>query len=338
MNIALIGLGMVASTHVAAIHGSDRGLNLCGVLGRDAERTAAFATAHGARAYDDVAQIARDPMVDFVILATPPDARLEIARTLVAAGKPVLMEKPVERNLANATALVELFENAKVPLGIVFQHRARAASVALKQAIAVGVLGPVATVELRVPWWRDQSYYDAPGRGSYARDGGGVMISQAIHTLDLLMWLLGPITALQSLMRTTSLHRMESEDWAGALFEMENGAVGSLMASTAAFPGEAENVSIQGEKAHAHLASGVLTLSPLDGDTRTVGTPASTGGGADPMGFTHAWHQSVIEDFAKALATGQAPMATGRSALRCHAVIDAMERANRSGTRIEVCQ
>lgn len=336
MNIALIGLGMVADTHVAAIKDTAHPLTLCGVLGRDPARTATFAAKHSLPAYDSVEQLAQDDTVDFVILATPPDARTRLVQTLAAAGKPVLMEKPVERDLGAATHIVEIFEAANLPLGIVFQHRAREASVALRQVLDAGVLGTLATVELRVPWWRDQAYYDAPGRGTYQRDGGGVMISQAIHTLDLALWLLGPITAVQAMMRTTPLHQLEAEDWAGALLEWQNGAVGTLMATTAAAPGDAETITIHGTKASAHLGSGVLTLTHQNGTVETTGASASTGGGADPMAFTHAWHQSVIEDFAVALTHGRPPMAPARDALRTHMVIDAMQRASKSGTRTEV--
>lgn len=336
MNIALIGLGMVADTHVAAIQSSDMGLNLCGVLGRNPVRTAEFAARHRTKVYTSLADLIQDTSVDFVILATPPDARMDIVKTLVAADKPILMEKPIERDLAAATQIVEICEAANVPLGIMFQHRARATSQALKSAIDAGTLGDIATVDLRVPWWRDQSYYDAPGRGTYARDGGGVMISQAIHTLDLALWLLGPITSVQSMMRRTALHTLEAEDWAGALFETQNGAVGTLVATTAAYPGGTETITLQGTKASAHLGAGVLTITPLNGEVETFGTSTQTGGGADPMAFTHAWHQSIIEDFAKSLTQARPPMVTARSALQAHAVIAAMQTASTTGQRTQV--
>ncbi|WP_170441794.1 Gfo/Idh/MocA family protein [Ruegeria arenilitoris] len=336
MNIALIGLGMVSGTHVAAIRASEQGLNLAGVLGRNPDKAAAFARRKETRAFASVEEIANDPKVDFAIIATPPDQRTELVRILSTASKPILMEKPIERTLGAAKAIVEQCEVSGVPLGIVFQHRARAASQALKSAIEQGEMGTIATVEIRVPWWRDQSYYDEPGRGTYARDGGGVMISQAIHTLDLAMWLLGPISDIQAMMRRTPLHNLEAEDWAGAVFEMDSGAVGTLMATTAEYPGAAESITIQGSRAKAHLEFGVLTLTTFDGRESTVGETAATGGGADPMAFTHAWHQAVIEDFAKAVSSGTQPMATGRSALLTHAVIDAMQIANRTGHKTRV--
>ncbi|MEM9579734.1 MAG: Gfo/Idh/MocA family oxidoreductase [Pseudomonadota bacterium] len=334
MNIALIGLGMVAGTHIAAIQ--DAGLHLRGVLASSAESTRTAAARHDTHGYASVDEIAQDGAVDFVIIATPPNARADIAETLVQAGKPMLMEKPIERDLATATGIVKACEAADVPLGIVFQHRAREASAALKSLIETGALGQIATIDLRVPWWRDQSYYDEPGRGSYARDGGGVMISQAIHTLDLALWLCGGVTSVQAMMRQTGLHSLEAEDWAGALLEMQNGAVGTLTATTAAYPGGAETITIQGSKAAAHLGSGVLTIYYLDGRCEMIGATGGTGGGADPMAFTHDWHRAVIADFAEALETGRTPLATGRSALAVHAVIDAMERASRSGARTEV--
>ena len=115
------------------------------------------------------------------------------------------------------------------------------------------------------------------GRGTLERDGGGVMISQAIHTLDLAMWLLGPISTVQALMIQTPLHQLEAEDWAGALFEMECGAAGIMMATTADYPGGAETITIQGTKARAHLGSGVLTITDMDGKTASFGETASTG-------------------------------------------------------------
>lgn len=343
MKVALIGLGMVAETHLAALRDA-AGLTLAGVMGRDPERAQAFAAkatsvlGHSVSVYGDASDIAADPDIGFVLVATAPDARMALVEALTAARKPILMEKPIERDLKAATRIVDLCEKARVPLGVVLQHRARAASQALKRLLCEGALGEIATVDIRVPWWRAQSYYDAPGRGSYARDGGGVMITQAIHTLDLALWLLGPVADVQAMMRKTPLHQLESEDWAGALFSMASGAAGCLMATTAAFPGAAESITLQGTKAAAHLANGVLTVTPMEGPEQTFGATADTGGGADPMAFTHAWHQAVIEDFATAIASGADPLASGRSALRVHAVIDAMERANKSGKTERVSQ
>ena len=162
------------------------------------------------------------------------------------------------------------------------------------------------------------------------------MISQAIHTLDLALWLAGPVAELQALMHKTPMHQLEAEDWAGALLTFQSGAVGTLTASTAAFPGTAESITMHCTKGTAHLASGTLTLTMHNGRHEKVGAPAPTGGGADPMAFTHDWHAAVISNFADSLTHDRPPMTTGREALRAHAVIDAMQTAQTTGHRTKV--
>ena len=338
---ALIGLGMVADTHLRACHDA-RDVSLVAVMGRDPGKAQSFATRASdltgapVHAFTSLSDLLEQAEIDFAILATPPDARLDYMRELARAGIPILAEKPLERDLPAAWQIVELCTDHRVPLGVVFQHRAREASIAFKQAIMQDVLGQIATAEVRVPWWRDQAYYDVPGRGTRARDGGGVTITQAIHTLDLLLWLMGPIRRLQALMKSTILHRMEREDWAGAIFETDLGCVGTIMATTTAFPGASESITLNGTKASAHLQDGVLTLYHRDGRIERVGETATTGGGADPMAFTHGWHRSVIERFAASLDGNAEPLASGRDALMAQAVIDTMERASGSGSWEEV--
>jgi predicted dehydrogenase len=330
MNVAFIGLGMVAETHMRAIADIGPDLVLTGVCSRDPANAAAFAEKMspilGAppQVYDTVAEIAADDRVDFVILCTPPNARLEIVKTLAQAGKPILMEKPIERDTKAATQIVETCEAANVPLGIVFQHRMRESSQQLHDLLASGRLGKVAAAEIAIPWWRDQAYYDEPGRGTYARDGGGVLISQAIHTLDVALWLLGSVTKVQAVARTTQLHNMESEDFVTAGLDFASGAVGSLVASTASFPGTPESIALHCTHGSVVLASGQLQVTWRNGETQTFGEAGGTGGGADPMAFTHAWHQAVITDFMSAIPENRPPAASGRSALDVHRLIDAV--------------
>ncbi|WP_281243840.1 Gfo/Idh/MocA family protein [Jannaschia pohangensis] len=197
-------------------------------------------------------------------------------------------------------------------------------------------LGRIASVELRVPWWRDQGYYDAPGRGTFARDGGGVLITQGIHAIDLMLHLCGPVTAVQAMVATTALHRMEAEDFASAGFTFASGAVGSLMASVTHRPGGVETLVLNGTAGSARLAGDVLRLDHADGRQEVAGAEVATGGGADPMAFDHAWHQAVIAEFADSLRAGRPPAITGQSALPALALIDAIQASARTGTRQEV--
>ncbi|MCU4652414.1 Gfo/Idh/MocA family oxidoreductase [Roseibacterium sp. SDUM158016] len=344
LGLAMIGTGMVARTHLLAIRDARPRPRLVGVLSRSTGRARAFAAeatevlGAGVDTFSDVNAIAADPRVDCALILTPPDARLSLIRPLADAGKAILLEKPVGRTLAEAEEVVAFCEAAGVPLGIVFQHRVREASRAAADLVSDGALGALGLAEIAVPWWRAQAYYDEPGRGTYARDGGGVLMSQAIHTIDLALSLTGPVESVTAMTATTRFHRMEAEDVAVAGLRFVGGAAGWLTASTASFPGRSESIVLHYEKASLRLAEGVLEVSWRDGRVERHGATATTGGGADPMAFTHDWHRSVLEDFARALHEGRPPAITGRAALDAHRLIDAMTRSAQAGRRVNLIE
>ncbi|KIT15233.1 Gfo/Idh/MocA family protein [Jannaschia aquimarina] len=323
MKVGLIGTGMVAGTHAAALNAA--GLEIGPVLARTSAQ--AFVAEHGGEVATGIAEMAA---CDFVLLLTPPDARADYVDALAAMGRPVLAEKPLERDHAAALALVERM--GALPFGVTLQQRMRPAASRLRGWLSR--IGTLASVELRVPWWRDQSYYDAPGRGTYARDGGGVLITQAIHAIDLMLWLAGPVAEVRAMTATTALHRMEAEDFAAAALRFASGAVGSLTASVTHFPGGTEMLVLNGTAGSAVLEGDLLTLSLHDGTKETFGEGGGTGGGADPMAFSHAWHQAVIEDFAAALRQGRAPAIPASAALPAHALIDAIRISARDGAAV----
>ena len=336
VRLALIGLGMATKPHLEALADPACGVELAGLFSRTRAKAEAVAESRGYRVFDSLDEIANDPDVEGVIVTTPPDQRLEIVETMARAGKHMLMEKPVERTVAAALNLVEICERHQVHLGIVLQHRFRAGARRLHSLVANGGLGEIALVRAEVPWWRGQDYYDQPGRGSYARDGGGVLISQAIHTLDLMLSLAGPAETVQAFCVTTRLHRMESEDFASAGVRFASGAVGSIMATTASFPGREESITLDGTLGTAILRGGRLEVIWRDGRREETLEPAGTGGGADPMAFPCDWHKALIADFAMAVRDNGAPHITGREALQVHALIEAMTRSSNDGSVAQV--
>lgn len=343
LNAVLVGTGMVAKTHVGALGDLTDRINFKGVVARKLSRVQAYVdqvkanTDMEPRAYADIAEVAADPDVDFAIVITPPNARHEIISTLAKAGKHILLEKPIERDGAAAAEIVKICEDAGVTLGLVFQHRTREASKQLARLVASGDLGALRVARINVPWWRPQSYYNELGRGTYERDGGGVMISQAIHTMDLALSLTGQVSAVTAFAATSGYHIMESEDFVTAGLEFENGAIGSLMAGTACFPGGTESITLHFENGRAHLEKSVLVIDWIDGRTEEFGaTTTGTGGGADPMAFTHAWHAGIIEDFVDALRDGRAPLVDGREAMKVHRWIDLLTLSAREGRRAEM--
>ena len=276
----------------------------------------------------DLERIVGDPSIDAVMILTPPNTHLELVQRFAAAGRHILLEKPLERSTERALRLVEAAEAAGVKLGVVFQHRFREASEHLRPLLRQRALGELAVVNVICPWWRPQSYYDEPGRGTLARDGGGVLITQAIHTLDLTLSLAGPVAEVAAITGTTGLHRMETEDFAAAGLRFANGAFGALIATTAEYPGFPERIELIGTEGTAILAAGVVTLHYQDGREARFGEEQGTGGGADPMAFPHDAHRALLADFLDAIEQDRSPRVTGREALRVHHLIDAVLRSS----------
>ena len=337
--VALIGAGMIGKTHVAALSDLRDRVRLDAVITRHPERAEHLAEHYAGpppRFCSDLGTVTGNADVQVAIVATPPSVRIGLIEELAGAGKHILLEKPVARTTAEAEQVVEICARAGVTLGVLFQHRVRPASKAAVRHLAGGRLGRLGHVEIAAPLWRDQAYYDEPGRGTYERDGGGVLITQAIHTIDLALSLTGPVASEQALTATPPLHRMEAEDLAVAGLRFASGAVGSLVVSTATFPHREEAVTLHCEHASLRLGRNSLQLSWRDGRFEA---DAATGEDADDSGALvaqHAWHRGVIEDFIAAVRAGRAPIVPGREALAAHRLIEAIETSSRTGRPVDV--
>jgi UDP-N-acetyl-2-amino-2-deoxyglucuronate dehydrogenase len=326
--IAVIGLGMAVTPHARSLLDLRDRVEVACAFSRSEARRRAFAERFDFPTTGELDRIVGDASVDAVMILTPPNTHLEVVERCAAAGKHILLEKPLERSTERALRLVEMAEAAGVKLGVVFQHRFREASEHLRELLRQGALGELAVVNVISPWWRPQSYYDESGRGTLARDGGGVLITQAIHTLDLTMSLAGPVAEVAAITGTTRLHRMETEDFAGAGLRFASGAYGALMATTAEYPGFPERIELIGTNGTAVLAAGVERLYWQDGREERFGEEQGTGGGADPTAFPHDAHRALLADFLDALDQDRDPRVTGREALRVHRFIDAVLRAS----------
>ncbi|MFW5680757.1 MAG: Gfo/Idh/MocA family protein, partial [Pseudomonadota bacterium] len=251
LRLAVVGLGMALAPHARALAELADLYDVVGAYAPSPARRQAAARDFGLPVTDDLDRLIEN--VDVGLILTPPATHSELALRFFAAGRHVLLEKPLETDLERAKGLVAAAARHGRALGVVLQHRFREASLALEDLVTSGALGPLAVASCRVPWWRPQSYYDEPGRGTRARDGGGVLLTQAIHTLDLFRAVSGGVARVAAVARTTQLHRMECEDYVAATLELANGAVGWLEASTATYPGHPEEIRLVGTRGVATL-------------------------------------------------------------------------------------
>lgn len=322
LGIAVIGVGPASLPHSKSLLDLTDRVDVRWAVGRSPERVADYAGRFPFPVTTDLDAVLRDPAVAAAIVLTPPSSHLDVGATFLEAGKHVLVEKPLELTSERGQRLVEIARRSGKTFGVVLQHRFRPASLRLRTALRDGELGNVEAAFLAMPWWRPQSYYDEPGRGTLARDGGGVLLTQAIHSLDLFRSLVGIGRVVAAQARTTALHRMETEDYVSALLETGNGAPATLVTTTAAYPGYPERIEITGSKGFAALIGGRLTLSFLDGRQEIVEAEGSTGSGANIMDFPHDAHRAVIEDFLDAIRDGRDPVVGGEEALASQLWVD----------------
>jgi len=337
--IAIVGLGMAVTPHARGLLDLADRIEVVNAYAPSAARRRAFTEKFQFPTCDSLDTILQDDSVEAVAVFTPANTHRDIALRCAAAGKHVLMEKPLDITTARATELVDACRKAGVKLGVVLQHRFRPAGMKLAALIAAGELGGIVGCSAVIRLWRPQSYYDEPGRGSFARDGGGVLISQGIHTLDLMLSLAGQVSEVTGFATTSRVHRMETEDMVAAAMRFDNGAFGTIDATTAAYPGFLERIEIIGDKGTASLMGTALLVQFQDGRKVEIEADNSAGGtGADPMAFPHDYHRAVMADFAEAIRTNREPKVTGEEALKVHRLIDALIETGRTGKMVSVAR
>lgn len=335
--VALVGLGMAVTPHARSLIDLADRVEVACAMSPSAARREAFRARFPFPTADDLAPILADRSIDAVAVLTPPNTHLEIVSALARAGKHVLLEKPLDVSTTRAEQLVTVCRAAGVTLGVVLQHRFKPAAERLAAILQDGGLGTIVNCSTSIRLWRPQSYYDEPGRGTRARDGGDVLLTQGIHTLDLMLSLAGAIVEVSGYARTSPVHRMETEDLVCAAVRYGSGAVGVIDATTAAYPGAAERIELIGTKGTASLAGTALTVHYHDGRREELAADASPGGtGADPMAFPHDYHLGVWRDFLDAINAGRPPRISGAEALKVHRLIDALLEAGTSGRKVEV--
>jgi len=337
VGIAVVGAGLATAPYWTSLQELAHLADVRWLVGKSVERVERVRRDRfpDARATADLGQALADPHVQAVLLLTPPSTHLELGLRCAEAGRHVLIEKPVGLATEETLRLIETFEARGLHFGVMLQHRLRAAAVALKRAVDAGALGRLTSAAVDVRWWRPQSYYDEPGRGSRARDGGGVLLTQAIHTLDLFLHIVGVPSQVFAFAETSAAHTMECEDVVTAVARLAQGGIATVNATTAAYPGFAERIEISGTQATACLSAGRLDIQFLDGSRETEGDAESLGAGADPMDFSHHAHCAVIADFLWAVGQGRAPAVTGRSALAVRRFIDAILESAQSAQLAE---
>jgi UDP-N-acetyl-2-amino-2-deoxyglucuronate dehydrogenase len=324
IHVGLIGGGNISQTHARAARAIP-GVTISAIYGTNAEKVRRLCHEHGGEPYQDFEAFLDHRPMDFVAIGSPSGLHATHGIAAARRGLHVLTEKPIDISSKRADELIEPMEKLKVKLGVIFQDRVKPEIRRLKQWIDDGVIGKPLLVDARVKWYRPPEYYSqSKWRGTLALEGGGALINQAIHTVDLLLWLLGDVVRVQA--RTaTALHAIEGEDTAIALLEFASGAIGSLQATTAAFPGYPRRLEITGSEGTVILEHDRIIA--VDLKNAPVGVSASAPSEdnenvASPVVSDFTGHQAIFEDFIHAFQENDIPLCDGRDGRRSVALIE----------------
>jgi len=343
VRFAIIGTGNIAAFHARAI-GLVSQAQLIAVHSRREKEGRAFAATYRADFVGDLGSLLARDDVDAVCITTPSGTHAELGMLAAKAGKHVLCEKPLDTTPAKIDELVRVCDENGVKLGAVFQGRFGRGAMALKEAATQGRFGKMAWASAYVPWYRSDAYYQSAGwRGTWALDGGGALMNQSIHAVDLLLYLAGQVEEVSARCTRAMHQNIEVEDTAMAWLSFKSGALGVIQGSTACFPGEPKRIEIKGSSGSATLTDDRPTFwqfadeNPRDEALRSWAQESSIGGGAsDPNAISIEGHRAQIEDFALAISENREPSVSGREARRSVELICAIYESDRTGQTVQL--
>jgi predicted dehydrogenase len=333
----IIGLGMIADFHVKAIAEME-GCFFAAGFDSLPGRADSFCAVHGGKPYSSLDAFLADPEVKIVTIATPSGLHLDSAIAAARAGKHIIVEKPLEITGARCDAIIAEAEKNKVKLGTVFPSRCHGAAKLIKDAIAQGRLGKIVLADAQIKWFRTQEYYDSgKWRGTWKYDGGGVLMNQGIHGIDLLQWFMGEVTEVFAFSGTLAHERIEVEDTAAASLRFSSGALGVIEGTTGAYPGFLKKIEICGSKGCVTLEEENITAwqfaeeTPMDEEIRrTYRSAGGAGGGAsDPKAIGHHGHRMLFESFVNAVRENKTPDIDGHEGKKSVEIIEGIYRSAR---------
>jgi len=337
VGIAVAGCSAIAGTHLTALK-EIPAARVVGVWSRSFEKTRVFSEQYQTRAYRSYDELLADPEVHAVIVCLPSGYHAEYGMQAAAAGKHVIVEKPIDVTLAKARALIETCRKHHRRLSVIFQSRFTPAARKLRRALDQGLLGRLILGDAYVKWYRSPAYYSSSAwRGTKAIDGGGALINQAIHTIDLLQWMMGGAKRVCGVIRT-STHAIESEDLGAALVEFRNGALGLIEGSTAIQPGFKERIEIHGQKGSVILEGGNITTWKVEGcnEAEYVDEQKVSYGSTSSPAISPVNHKAQLEEIVDALQKDTDSSVNGEEGLKALQIVLGIYESSAKGQWVEL--
>jgi UDP-N-acetyl-2-amino-2-deoxyglucuronate dehydrogenase len=333
IRIGLIGGGNISETHARAAT-QIPGAEIVAIYGTNEDKVHHLSRLYGGQAFHSFDEFLSQRPMDMVIIGSPSGLHAIQAIEAVRRGLHVLTEKPMDISTKRADALIGAADRAGMKVGVIFQDRLKPDILQLRRSISDGDLGKITLVDARVKWYRPPEYYSkSPWRGTFALDGGGALMNQGVHTVDLLLWLFGDVSKVQASVRTAQ-HAIEAEDTAIAILEFAGGPLCTLLATTAAYPGYPRRVEITGSEGTVILEDDRIVASNLRASTSTTAKPpVKDEGAASHVVNDVRGHKAILEDFIQAIEHNGTPACDAREGRKSIELIEFIYRAARNSTR-----
>jgi UDP-N-acetyl-2-amino-2-deoxyglucuronate dehydrogenase len=334
--VGIVGGGNISETHARAAHETD-GVEVAAIYGQNQEKTARLSQRFGGKVFTTLPAFLQNKPLDLVMIGSPSGLHAEQGIAAAQAGLHVLVEKPLDISTERADALISECVRAGVKLAVCFQDRVAPDIRRLKDLIAAGTLGKPILISARVKWYRPPEYYSGSRwRGTAALDGGGALINQGVHTVDLLLWLMGDVARV-SARSLTALHDIEVEDTVVATLEFANGAIGTLEAATSVYPGYPRRIELTGSRGtiileHDRIVAADLLSGQVDlqQPTGQGSNPAAT----SPVVSDVTGHKELLKDFIGAIETNSRPNCDGVEGRRGVELVQAIYESARTGNAV----
>jgi predicted dehydrogenase len=340
MRLGILGTGAIANKHAQAY--KNIGFEVVACSNKTESRGREFAAHWSTEFVPDFRDLCRYPGLDFVDVCTFPEFHLEPVAVCAEFKRPIQVQKPIATDLKTAGLMVQVARQAGIKLGVVSQHRFDDSVLFLRRALAAGRLGKLLQADAYVKWFRSEEYYARAIKGSWRTEGGGALINQAIHQVDILLYLIGPVSAVNGMWQIGARHNIESEDIVNALLSFRSGATGVIQAATAFWPGYTERIEIHGTKGTAIISGDRLTAWDVQGDeTANAADPAPieqdvASGSSDPMSIRLTSFERQFQDFADSIRTDREPVVNGEEGYRALEVVLSIYRSCRENKSVQL--
>ena len=335
LGIAIVGCGSVSKVHLAAL-GQIPEARVCGVWSRSPETTKRCAAEYRVRAYESFQAVCDDPEVKIITLCTPPGFHVDQGLQAVAAGKHLIIETPLDVNYDKGKKLVAACREKGLKLALIYQNRYTKAAQQVKAAIDQGLLGKLILGDAYVKWYRSPEYYaSADWRGSWEIEGGGSLITQAIHSIDLLQWFMGKVKSVSGTIKIAT-HQIQTEDLGAAVLEFENGALGVIESSTAIVPGFKERLEIHGQKGTIILEGGNIKEWKVEGcnEADYVQPEKVSYGRTDSPAISFVNHQAQLAEIIRNISNGKEPEVNGEEGLKSLEIVLGIYQSSQKGQKV----